>query len=161
MPAAVDSRSASLLESALASGECLTADGRIPWAPASLRECLPGGSVAVVPAGSLALALVREDHAPFVLVELERLAALMRVAARDPRAARGDARPRSLPSGLGAARRMSTVSVPAKKRILIVEDETIIRLDLRSMLETAGYEVCGEAADGVEAIELAASLEPT
>ncbi len=81
LPAAVDSRSASLLESALASGECLTADGRIPWAPMSLRECLPGGSVAVVPAGSLALALVREDHAPFVLVELERLAALMRVAA--------------------------------------------------------------------------------
>ncbi len=34
-----------------------------------------------MPAGALALALVREDHAPFVHVELERLAALMRVAA--------------------------------------------------------------------------------
>ncbi len=46
------------------------------------------------------------------------------------------------------------------KRVLIVEDETIIRLDLRSMLEASGYEVCGEAADGLEAIELAMSLEP-
>ncbi len=55
---------------------------------------------------------------------------------------------------------MNTVSAAPKKRILIVEDETIIRLDLRSMLEASGYEVCGEAADGVEAIELAASLEP-
>lgn len=81
MPAAVESQAASLIESACASGEPLTADGRIPWAAPSLRECLPTGSVAVVPAGSLALALVREDHAPFVKVELERLAALMRVAA--------------------------------------------------------------------------------
>ena len=81
MPGAVESQSASLIESAFASGEPLTADGRIPWAPPSLRNCLPDGSVAVVPAGSLALALVREDHAPFVHVELERLAALMRVAA--------------------------------------------------------------------------------
>ncbi len=55
---------------------------------------------------------------------------------------------------------MNTVSSTPGKRILIVEDETIIRLDLRSMLEASGYEVCGEAADGVEAIELAASLEP-
>ncbi len=81
MPAAVESQQASLIESACASGEALTADGRIPWAAPSLRDCLPAGSVAVVPAGSLALALVREDHAPFVHVELERLAALMRVAA--------------------------------------------------------------------------------
>jgi hypothetical protein len=81
MPAAIESRSASLIESAFSSGECLTADGRIPWAPLGLRECLPAGSVAVVPAGSLALVLVREDHAPFVRVELDRLAALMRVAA--------------------------------------------------------------------------------
>lgn len=81
MPAAVENQAASLIESACASGEPLTADGRIPWAAPGLRDCLPKGSVAVVPAGSLALALVREDHAPFVQVELERLAALMRVAA--------------------------------------------------------------------------------
>jgi AmiR/NasT family two-component response regulator len=45
-------------------------------------------------------------------------------------------------------------------RILIAEDETIIRLDLRELLENAGFEVCAEAKDGVEAVELAASTEP-
>jgi response regulator NasT len=45
-------------------------------------------------------------------------------------------------------------------RILIAEDETIIRLDLRELLEGAGFEVCAEAKDGVEAVALAASAEP-
>ena len=45
-------------------------------------------------------------------------------------------------------------------RILIAEDETIIRLDLRELLESAGFEVCAEAKDGVEAVELATSAEP-
>ncbi len=45
-------------------------------------------------------------------------------------------------------------------RVLIAEDETIIRLDLRSLLEANGFEVCGEARDGVEAVELAESLAP-
>jgi two-component system, response regulator PdtaR len=45
-------------------------------------------------------------------------------------------------------------------RILIAEDETIIRLDLRDLLERAGFEVCAEAKDGIEAVELAASAEP-
>ena len=37
-------------------------------------------------------------------------------------------------------------------RILIAEDETIIRLDLREMLEKAGFDVCAEAKDGEEEI---------
>jgi AmiR/NasT family two-component response regulator len=45
-------------------------------------------------------------------------------------------------------------------RILIAEDETIIRLDLRDMLTRAGFEVCGEARDGEEAVELARSEQP-
>ena len=45
-------------------------------------------------------------------------------------------------------------------RILIAEDETIIRLDLRELLERAGFEVCAEARDGVEAVELARSTLP-
>ena len=45
-------------------------------------------------------------------------------------------------------------------RILIAEDETIIRLDLRALLEKAGLEVCAEARDGVEAVELARSEAP-
>ena len=48
----------------------------------------------------------------------------------------------------------------APRRVLIAEDETIIRLDLRGLLEKNGFDVCGEARDGVEAVELAASLEP-
>jgi response regulator NasT len=45
-------------------------------------------------------------------------------------------------------------------RILVAEDETIIRLDLKALLETAGFEVCGEARDGIEAVDLARELEP-
>ncbi len=45
-------------------------------------------------------------------------------------------------------------------RILVAEDETIIRLDLRDMLERAGFDVCAEARDGVEAVELAGSERP-
>jgi response regulator NasT len=45
-------------------------------------------------------------------------------------------------------------------RILIAEDETIIRLDLRELLERAGFEVCAEARDGEEAVELARARQP-
>ena len=45
-------------------------------------------------------------------------------------------------------------------RILVAEDETIIRLDLRGLLERAGHEVVGEARDGEEAVGLARELEP-
>ena len=45
-------------------------------------------------------------------------------------------------------------------RILIAEDETIIRLDLRDLLVRAGFEVCAEARDGEEAVELARSEQP-
>jgi response regulator NasT len=45
-------------------------------------------------------------------------------------------------------------------RILVAEDETLIRLDLRQLLESAGYEVCAEARDGEEAVALALSEEP-
>ena len=49
---------------------------------------------------------------------------------------------------------------PAGLRILIAEDETIIRLDLRDLLERAGHEVCAEARDGEEAVALAQSEQP-
>ncbi len=45
-------------------------------------------------------------------------------------------------------------------RVLIGEDETLIRLDLRGMLEAAGFEVCAEARDGEEAVELARTEQP-
>ena len=45
-------------------------------------------------------------------------------------------------------------------RILVAEDETIIRLDLREILERAGFEVCAEARDGEEAVTLAHDEQP-
>ncbi len=45
-------------------------------------------------------------------------------------------------------------------RVLLAEDETIIRLDLRDLLERAGLEVCAEAKNGEEAVELARSELP-
>ncbi len=55
---------------------------------------------------------------------------------------------------------MTSSASGAELRVLVAEDETIIRLDLRAMLEQAGYEVCGEARDGIEAVELARTLQP-
>jgi response regulator NasT len=45
-------------------------------------------------------------------------------------------------------------------RILVAEDETIIRLDLRDLLQRAGFEVCAEAKDGEEAVALARAEQP-
>ena len=45
-------------------------------------------------------------------------------------------------------------------RILVAEDETIIRLDLVEMLTESGYEVVAEAENGAVAIELAKKLKP-
>jgi two-component system, response regulator PdtaR len=45
-------------------------------------------------------------------------------------------------------------------RVLIAEDETIIRLDLAQMLEQAGFEVCAQARDGIEAVDLAVTERP-
>jgi response regulator NasT len=48
---------------------------------------------------------------------------------------------------------------PATK-VLIAEDEAIIRLDLKEMLEEEGFRVVGEAADGEAAIRLAQERDP-
>lgn len=45
-------------------------------------------------------------------------------------------------------------------RILIADDEPITRMDLRELLEQAGYRVVGEASDGFDTIELCRSLLP-
>jgi response regulator NasT len=44
--------------------------------------------------------------------------------------------------------------------VLIAEDETLIRLDLRRLLEAAGFDVCAEARNGREAVALAAAHRP-
>lgn len=45
-------------------------------------------------------------------------------------------------------------------RVLIAEDEALIRMDLAEMLTDEGYEVVAEAADGEEAVRLATELSP-
>ncbi|HEY6102013.1 MAG TPA: response regulator [bacterium] len=48
----------------------------------------------------------------------------------------------------------------APLRILIADDEAVIRLGLRAMLEDQGYQVVGEASDGKRALELVQKLHP-
>ncbi|WP_433263336.1 ANTAR domain-containing response regulator [Actinosynnema sp. CS-041913] len=48
----------------------------------------------------------------------------------------------------------------APRRVLVAEDEALIRLDLVEMLREEGYEVAGQAADGDEAVTLAEELRP-
>ena len=50
--------------------------------------------------------------------------------------------------------------VSTRWRIIIADDESLIRLDLREMLTHLGYEVIGEAGDGRMAVELAKRLRP-
>jgi two-component system, response regulator PdtaR len=51
-------------------------------------------------------------------------------------------------------------TAPLPPRVLIAEDETIVRLDLRGLLSSRGFEVVGEARNGIEVVERARELEP-
>ena len=48
----------------------------------------------------------------------------------------------------------------AAPRVLTVEDNPIVRADLRLVLEEAGFSVCADARDGVEAIQLTREHDP-
>jgi response regulator NasT len=50
--------------------------------------------------------------------------------------------------------------VVATARVLTVEDDPIVRADLRLILEDAGFAVCPDARDGIEAVELARAHRP-
>jgi response regulator NasT len=49
---------------------------------------------------------------------------------------------------------------PTTTRVVIAEDEALIRLDLKEMLEEEGYTVVGEAGDGETAVRLAQEFKP-
>ena len=51
-------------------------------------------------------------------------------------------------------------AVPAVRRVVIAEDEALIRMDLAEMLAEEGYEVVGQAANGRQAIDLVEELRP-
>jgi AmiR/NasT family two-component response regulator len=51
-------------------------------------------------------------------------------------------------------------AAPARRTVVIAEDETLIRMDLAEMLTEEGYFVVGQAGDGARAIELAEEHRP-
>ena len=53
-----------------------------------------------------------------------------------------------------------TAEARSTRRVVIAEDEALIRMDLAEMLAEEGYEVVGQAADGEQAIALAEKLTP-
>lgn len=53
-----------------------------------------------------------------------------------------------------------TTETPAALRVVVAEDEALIRLDLVEMLQEEGYVVVGQAGDGEEAVRLAEELRP-
>lgn len=55
---------------------------------------------------------------------------------------------------------MTETESTQKLRIVIADDEPIIRLDLKKMLEGLAYDVVAEAGDGAKAIEAARTLQP-
>lgn len=55
---------------------------------------------------------------------------------------------------------MTTLPDHPIRRVIIAEDEALIRLDLKEMLEEEGYSVVGEASDGAQAVALAEELNP-
>ena len=55
---------------------------------------------------------------------------------------------------------MSAAPTPSARRVVIAEDETLIRMDLAEMLAEEGYDVVGQAGDGEAAVALALELRP-
>ena len=53
-----------------------------------------------------------------------------------------------------------TAATPTPRRVVIAEDEALIRMDLAEMLVDEGYDVVGQAGDGQQAVELAEGLRP-
>ena len=63
-------------------------------------------------------------------------------------------------SGFESTESLGFCGVTTQRRVLIAEDEALIRLDLKEMLEEEGYDVAGEASNGEEAVKLAEELKP-
>jgi response regulator NasT len=69
-------------------------------------------------------------------------------------------KPRPTKASAPAEEAPAPATVPGATRILVAEDEALIRLDLVEMLGEQGYEVVGQANNGQQAVELAKELSP-
>src|SRR5260221_13833524 len=65
-----------------------------------------------------------------------------------------------MPQSQKTAATPPAVNTVRKRRILVIDDGDSVRDIIRIFLEKDGFDVCGEAADGVEAIEQAKKLKP-
>lgn len=73
-----------------------------------------------------------------------------------------DAQPKPSPPArpIDSAPDSPTVSTATRTRILVAEDEALIRLDLAEMLVEAGYDVVAQASNGEQAVDLSRALKP-
>jgi response regulator NasT len=67
--------------------------------------------------------------------------------------------PAPAPEASAQAQRASTATQP-RRRVVVAEDEAIIRLDVVEILTEAGYDVVGEAGDGEAAVRLVEETSP-
>lgn len=66
----------------------------------------------------------------------------------------------AVPPQTKTATKSSKPTKNAAPRVVVAEDESLIRLDLVEMLGEEGYDVVGEAGDGEQAVELVTELKP-
>ena len=55
---------------------------------------------------------------------------------------------------------LERMSDKTARRVIVAEDESIIRMDIVETMRESGFDVVGEASDGIEAISLATELKP-
>jgi chemotaxis response regulator CheB len=98
-----------------------------------------------------------EIHAP--------VAVLSAGIQRDGRCSRSRAAAKLMPHGADSGNRLQLRGYRDGKsvsagRVLVVDDDALFRVLITSLLSDAGFEVCGEAADGETAVLLAQTLRP-
>ena len=134
-----------------------------PWAVAQLVGSLSHeGAVANARSAATQLSRMRVERVEIELYVAQRAAQRIEADRRsnppDPHPGGHARRPAA---SLSAVNQPATSDRPSPgRRVVIAEDETLIRMDLAEMLGEEGYDVVGQAGDGARAVELAEELRP-